>query len=110
MSSLILERNTPETGKRTRIERDPESGCVLIRSIQDTDPIVDDCKRMATARDRHEISAASRRGGVMVANIPIVMWLQLVRLGITRDEKALRKWLSRRDTRHLRTDDGRSLI
>ena len=110
MAELILERASPATGKRTWLERDAESGCILIRSTQNTDPIVDDCKRMATARDRHEISAASRRGGVMIAQIPVIQWLQLVRLGITRDEKAMRKWLSRRDTRHLRTDDGRSLI
>ena len=44
-----------------------------------------------------------------IASIPIVVWHQLVAEGIHRDETALLKFLSERDNRFFRVDDGRKL-
>jgi hypothetical protein len=46
-----------------------------------------------------------RRDTVHVARIPLVVWRQLQRLGITRDEKALNAWLNDPAHHVFRTDD-----
>jgi hypothetical protein len=89
----------------TCLVRDTETGRPLIVSRQKTDAIVDFNKRLAGLFDRHTM----RGRGRMVANIPNVIYWRLHRLGITRDRKALLKWLSRRDARFFRVDDGRPL-
>jgi hypothetical protein len=39
----------------------------------------------------------------------MVIWQQLQKLGITKDQKALNAWLDERDNRVFRTDDGRRI-
>jgi len=89
----------------TRIERDSETGLPVIITRQATRQIVDDNKRTASMFDKHAVRGKPR----MVANIPAVVWLRLMKLGIANDRAALMKWLSRRDARHFRVDDGRPL-
>jgi hypothetical protein len=50
-----------------------------------------------------------KRDTVHVARIPMVVWQQLQRLGITKDEAALNEWLNGRDQRAFRCDDGSKL-
>src|SRR5262245_39141837 len=109
MERVIFEKYNAETRKRTRIVTD-ESGYPLIVHDQDTDPIVEDNKRQATMRDGHQLRAENVQGAVMVAHIPNIVFWRLMKLGIAQDPKAMKKWLSRRDTRMCRTDDGRSLV
>lgn len=111
MSVLLHKHAVPERRYVARVVRDTDSGLVLIKR-QDVREIVEDCKRLASMVDRHTLRANNVRStsGTMVAYIPNVIWAHLMRLGITRDPKALRRWLSRRDTRQFRVDDGRRLI
>ena len=111
MSEVLLDYTVPERRYVARVERDADSGLVLIKR-QDVRGIVEDCKRLASMVDPHlqRTNNVRSASGTMVAYIPNVIWAHLMKLGITRDEKALRKWLSRRDARAFRVDDGRRLI
>jgi|SRR5579864_1224531 len=111
MAAPFIDLYTPETGRRTRVVRDADTGLPLIVNDQHVTPIVDDCKRAASMVDRHEQRRRRTRGAgiVQVAEIPFVIWNQLQRLGIAQDQQALMKWLSRRDSRAFRVDDGRPL-
>jgi hypothetical protein len=96
---LLYERYDPVTGRGTEIETDAEAGLVFTHT-QDTRPIVESAKAIASNFDPRV-----RRDTVHVARIPLVVWRQLQRLGITNDEKALNAWLNDRDNRVFRTDD-----
>ena len=111
MSQLLFEHTAPERRYVAKVVRDADTGLVLIKR-QDVREIVEDCKRLASMVDKHVLRANNVRStsGTMVAYIPNVIWAHLMQLGITRDQKALRKWLSRRDARQFRVDDGRRLI
>ena len=103
MGNLIYERDDPLTGRRSEIETDHEAGLIFVHS-QDTRPITESAKTIASNFDPHV-----RRDTIHVARIPMVIWNQLQRLGITKDEKALNKWLN--DPAHsvFRTDDRSTL-
>jgi hypothetical protein len=94
-----------QSGIRTRVIRDAETGLPVIVTRQDTTPILDDNKRTASMFDKNANFGRPRQ----VANIPNVIWLWLKERGYTRDSKRLRKFLSRPDMKWLRTDDGRPL-
>jgi hypothetical protein len=94
------------TQSRTQIVRDAETGLPLIVRTHDSQPIMDANKRQAAAFDKH---TARRAGVVHVARIPKPVYARLVRMGITRDPKAFDAWLSARDNRVFRVDDGRRL-
>ena len=95
----FYETYDPVTRRGTEIERDDEVGLVFTHT-QDTKPIVESCKAIASSFD-----PLVRRDTVHVARIPLVIWRQLQRLGITNDEAALNRWLNDRDNRVFRTDD-----
>jgi len=101
----LFQRIDHAAQRMTCVTRDSETGRLLIISKQKTEAIVDANKRLANLFDRN----AMRGRGRMVASIPVDTYWNLHRLGITRDRKALLQWLSRRDTRFLRVDDGRPL-
>jgi hypothetical protein len=105
MTHPLFQNHDAPRAVATRIVRDRETGLPVIVTRQATQQIVDDNKRTAGMFDKQ----ASRGKPRMVANIPAVVWLRLMKLGITRDRRALLKWLSRRDARFFRTDDGRPL-
>lgn len=111
--SLIYQQDNHATGVRTRLVRDADTGIPLIIAEQTAAAaaIVAENKRAAVRFDRWELRAQNLRAGVgvRVASIPLVIWRALKRAGIAGDEKRLRQWLSRRDARFLRTDDGRPL-
>jgi hypothetical protein len=71
---------------------------------QDVRPIVESAKAIAASFD-----PLVKRDTTHVARIPLVIWRQLQKLGITKDEKAFNAWLDGRDQRVFRVDDGRKL-
>ncbi len=72
-----------------------------IQTTVDAGPILRANRRaMAEAPDRW---GPGRR----VASIPINLWFQLERQGITRDDKRFRAWLNDPDNRAFRTFEGR---
>jgi hypothetical protein len=100
----IFESWNPVTRRSTELVIDGETGLPLIVHTQDTKPIIEHCKRLAAnfqGTNSHDITH--------VASIPLVIWRQLEMLGITKDQKALDRWLDERDNRVFRTDDGRRL-
>jgi hypothetical protein len=100
----IYESYDPVTQRATEVTSDSD-GLTFIHS-QNTKPIVESAKALAANFD----PLAKRPDEIVhVARIPRVVWNELERLGITRDQKALDRWLNERDNRVFRTDDGRKL-
>jgi hypothetical protein len=104
MPPPLLTTINGQSGIRTRIVRDGDTGLMIITK-QDTTPILDDNKRIAAMFDPLAMRGKPR----MVANIPHVQVMWLKKMGIWHDQKRLRKFLSRPDMKWLRTDDGRPL-
>jgi hypothetical protein len=111
MSRALFASYDRVTKSMTRVTTDPTTGCTLIVRSQDYAPIVAANRRLAARFDKHQARALAVKsgGGRLVAQIPIVEFMQLQRLGITRNTREFRLWMSRRDTRHFRVDDGSKL-
>jgi hypothetical protein len=106
MTTRLYDAWNPVTRRGTEIVTDSETGLPVIIQTQDVKPIVESAKQLASAFDKHQ----PRPDGIThVARIPMVIWQQLVKLGITRDQKALNAWLDERDNRVFRTDDARRI-
>ena len=103
MDSILYERVDPDRSWLTEVVRDSETGLPVIFTKQGTAPIVEDAKRQASMFDPH---IARQNHWRQVASIPLVVYMRLQKMGITRDRKAMLKWLSRRDARFFRTDGG----
>ena len=108
---VLYENVNHDAGTHTRVVIDKDSGLPLIVKTQNTRPIIEANKVLANVVDRHVQRRQRLQGaGTMrIASVPIVEWLKAEAQGITRDETALLKWLSERDTRAFRVDDGRKL-
>jgi hypothetical protein len=100
----ILETWNPVTQRSTELVIDGESGLPLIVHTQNTKPIVEHCKRLAS-----NFTGTNKDDVTHIASIPMVIWRQLQALGITRDEKELNKWLEERDNAVFRTDGRRRI-
>lgn len=101
MQRLLYDHYDPVTTRATWIETDPDTGLPLIVRSQDIKPIVESAKRLAAQYDPH------RRASIRhVARVPAVTWVAWSRLGITRDEQALKAVLQMRECRAFRTDNG----
>jgi len=106
--TVLYSHTNPATRRRTRVTVDAETSLPLIVSSQDTGPIVDSAKALASQFDPIKPRTGSDEW-THVARIPLVMWQRLNALGITRDEAAFNAWLDHPEARQLRTDDGRKL-
>jgi hypothetical protein len=104
----LYDSTNPATRRRTRVTVDAETSLPLIVSSQDTGPILDSAKALASQFDPVKPRTGSDEW-THVARIPLVIWNRLNRLGITRDEKALNAWLQLPEAANLRTDDRRVL-
>jgi hypothetical protein len=100
----ILDTWNPVTRRSTELVIDGETGLPLIVHTQDTKPIIEHCKRLAS-----NFQGTNREDITHVASIPLVVYRQLEALGITKDRKAFDRWLDERDNRVFRTDDARRL-
>jgi len=106
MSTPLLYGNyDPVTLRSTEVETDGDGGLVFIHS-QNTKPIIESAKAIASNFDRH---AARKQSWTHVARVPAVIWNQWQKLGITKDEKMLNLLLDSRECRLFRTDDGRKI-
>jgi len=101
---LLYDNYQPATGRSTYVEVDDETGLPVVVQAQDTQPIVESAKAIASSFDPWRRTEVQH-----VARIPLVIWQRLNRLGITKDPAAFRAWLNSREARLLRTDDGRIL-
>lgn len=113
--TVLIDDYDPGRGLRTKVIMDRDTGLPLIVTEQNTGAmraIVDDNRRIQNNVDRHELRRRHLRhsGGVQIASLPMVVYMRLRALGITKDRKAMRKWLSDPNNRFFRTDDGRRLI
>jgi hypothetical protein len=100
----ILTTWNPVTQRSTELVIDGESGLPLIVHTQNTKPIIEHCKRLAS-----NFEGTNKDDITHIASIPMVIWRQLQALGITRDEKELNKWLEERDNAVFRTDGRRRI-
>jgi hypothetical protein len=103
VSQPLYESYDEATLRATELTRDPDAGLVFVHS-QNTRPIVESAKRLAAEFDPHV-----RRDSVHVARIPLVIYRQLQRLGITKDRKVFERWLNDPDNAVFRTDDRSTL-
>jgi len=108
MTAPLFHRYTPATGRTTKVVEDSETGLPLIVKRQDTTPIVDSAKRIASSFDPIRPRSGSDEW-THVARIPVVVWEHLNKLGITSDRRAFDAWLDMRECQAFRTDDGRRL-
>jgi hypothetical protein len=93
-------------GIHTIFHPDIHTGDVnTIQTVQDAEPIVELNKARASHFD--ERTGYKGDGFHQVASIPLVIYQQLVKDGITEDPKAFRKWLNDRDHAAFRTRPGR---
>jgi hypothetical protein len=104
MDRTIYETWTPETQRSTELIIDGETGLPVIVQSQNTKPIVESAKAIASSYD-----PLVRRDVTHVARIPLVIWQRLMRLGIAKDPKAMNAWLDSREARLFRTDNARRL-
>jgi hypothetical protein len=100
----LYERYDAETQRSTEVLEDADTGIPYIVKSQNTRPIVESAKAIASSFDPH-----IKRDITHVARIPYVIWQRLQMLGITRDEKAFNAWLDSREARAFRTDNNRRL-
>lgn len=109
--AVLYDNVNHDAGTHTRVVVDSDTGLPLIIKTQNVRPITEANKLRANAIDRHQQRKRRLKGAglTQVAEIPIVIWHQLEVEGITRDRTRLLKWLSERDMRFFRVDDGRKL-
>jgi hypothetical protein len=102
----LYERWDATTQRHTEVITDTDTGLPLIVLTQNTRPIVESAKRLASNFDKH---THGKSDFVHVARIDKNTYFHLVRMGIARDPKAFNAWLDSREARHFRTDDARRL-
>lgn len=100
----IFDSWNPVTRRSTELVIDGETGLPLIVSTQDVRQILDGNKRLA-----NDFQGTNKDGFTLVARIPMVVWQEWNRLGITKDEAALNAALQMREAMYLRTDDRRRI-
>lgn len=100
----VFESWNEVTRRATELVIDGETGLPLITHTQDCRPILEANKRLA-----NNFQGPNKEGFTLVARIPMVVWNEWRRLGITQDEAALNVALQMREAMYLRTDDRRRL-
>lgn len=103
MERQILSHD-PVSGLSEVFYFDHDTGLTTIRDEQEVSPIID-------ANQDEYNDAPSRLGtpgplGRKVASIPLGLFMEMQRKGITRDRKAFARWLNDPDNRGFRTAPG----
>lgn len=89
------------TKAETRFHWDHDS--IVIENRADVGEVIEDNRRMHAMIDER----AKWGEWAQVASIPMNIYMELQRVGIADDEKALRKWLDDRDNSVFRTRPGK---
>lgn len=87
-------------GIKTYYDYDEHTDEAIITKEQDVSAIIDQNKR--------EFNAAPERWGewTKVGTIPLSVYYELERQGITKDQERMKKWLNDPDNRYFRTRPG----
>lgn len=93
----------PFTGLERDFHYDPDTGDFHIETRQRVSSVLDANKAEFAAHDEH----TPWGDGQKVASIPMGLYWELRAKGITKDQKAFRKWLNDPDNRFFRTRPGR---
>ena len=93
----LLDRNGSMMSEVITDDHQPHIG--IIHNVQDVEPLLGHIK----ARREQSMSDNLRP----VAEIPLVIWNQLVAAGIADDNAAIKKWLNDPDNRAFRLHQGR---
>lgn len=100
MESNIINKN-PESLVTETFHEDTD-GTVYLEQAQDVTAIVESNRALYNLSD-----GVPRFGdGKRVASIPMVIYMDLVKRGIAKDQKKLRQWLNDPDNRAFRTLPG----
>lgn len=94
---------TSDAVMRTKTEMEFDGDNIIVHNSQDAEPIIEQNKRLYTLNDGYSRSRLTRR----VAQIPMLVYLDLVKRGVTKDPKAFSRWLNDPDNRYFRTAPGR---
>ncbi|MEX3555344.1 MAG: hypothetical protein VB131_01515 [Burkholderia gladioli] len=103
MESRVFD-TIPEFGIVQYWHYDPASDTATIESVQDHAAIVETNRRAFNATDER---ARYHDGMHHVARIPLVVLQDLMAKGITKDPKAMKKWLNDPENRYFRVRPGR---
>tara|TARA_Y100000361_G_scaffold10692_1_gene8590 strand:+ start:132 stop:458 length:327 start_codon:yes stop_codon:yes gene_type:complete len=76
---------------------------IIISETQDVTDIIEANKRSANDTDRHTPHGEWSK----VASIPLTIYYDLKRQGITEDQTRMKKWLNDPDNKYFRTRAGR---
>lgn len=99
MTKFIIDADA-QTGQFSTFQYDAAEDMYLLREGQRLDGIID-----ANKREFNESKARHGDGlGRKVASIPLNIFFDLQKKGITRDRKAFARWLNDSDNRVFRTD------
>jgi protein involved in ribonucleotide reduction len=90
------------SGMSSHFEYDAGTDMYLLRNSQDVSGIVEANKREFNDAPRRHGDGIGRK----VASIPLNIWFELRKQGITRDRKAFKRWLNDSDNRVFRTSPG----
>ena len=100
MSKRIINDDSATTGIVTSFEYDADKDEAIIRKEQDVSAIIE--------ANKQEFNSAPERWGewTKVGSIPLSVYYELERQGITQDQKAMAKWLNDPDNLYFRTRPG----
>lgn len=93
----------PLVGSREVFHYDESSDQAIIETVADVAPVIEEVDGV------RQQDPGNWRGSGMhrVASIPLVIWLELEREGIARDDKLLKRWLNDNANGKFRTKHGR---
>ena len=95
----------PTTGIIQYWNWDPVTEESIITSEQDASFLVDLNRQLRNEQDRRHFND-NEELGTHVAHIPMSIFMDLVKKGITKDQKEFKKWLNNPDNAYFRTHPG----
>ena len=100
MTKRIIADDSNLSGIVTSFHYDADKDEAIIQKEQDVTAIIE--------ANKAEFNAAPERWGewTKVGTIPLSVYYELERQGITKDQEAMKKWLNDPDNRYFRTRPG----
>jgi hypothetical protein len=103
METRVLDWN-PETGVTQLFHYDHTTDQFHVENVYDAEPVLEQNKGL----DSLVGPDANWKGDMhRVAQIPMTIYMDLVKRGITNDQKAFKKWLNDPANRYFRTRGGK---